>query len=360
MMPAVKRERVDSKVPNYSKTYEYEEIIEQSRPPKTVEKPIPGPAPRRRFPYISENILNPLILIILNISLSSAGTALAAQYIGDEISAVQTEAPEEYWWYVVPGWKILKALGAWFGGFEAVDTSLLTFLSLAPTTHFLATFHPSLSAYAHASTIAISTLSLSLPMYLLQSKVPKDEKHHHHHHKLYHRKRAVGMDKSMYITTGLLASSIYASVMYTSLKTFLTRMVVEYFPSIGLTGDAVGLVESVERVYHPTPLSWGMAVPIGFAVAELVLEKALKEPEEVEEEMEKKGMLRRIWDWFSPRGKVIVKRTAWVAGAMGVDTMVRLAGLMKGGSLEGAAVVGGTWVAATAFTGVVFGWIGWD
>jgi len=163
----------------------------------------------------------------------------------------------------------------------------------------------------------------------------------------------------MYITTGLLASSIYASVMYTSLKTFLTRMVVEYFPRIGLTGGA-GLVESVERVYHPTPLSWGMAVPIGFAVAELVLEKALKEPEKIDEVVEAKGMLRRIWGWFSPRGKVVVKRTTWVAGAMGMDTVVRLAGLMKGGSLEGATAVGGTWVAATALIGMVFGWIGWD
>ncbi|KAF8418850.1 hypothetical protein EV426DRAFT_645164 [Tirmania nivea] len=356
-MPAMKRERAVRSVPNYSKTYKCEEKIEQSQAPEEVAEPLPAAAPPRKFPYIPENILSPLLLVILNLSLSSAGTALAAQYIGDEISAVQKEAPEEYWWYVVPGWKIVKALGAWWGGFNAADTSLLTFLSLVPTAHFLATFHPSLSAYAHASTIAISTLSLSLPMYLLQSKTPKDRKRHHHHMHRHH-KRAVGMDKSTYITTGLLASSIYASVMYTSLKTFLTRMVVEYFPSIRLTEGAVGLVESVERVYHPTPLSWGMAAPIGFAVAQVVLKKALKEPEEIEkEEMEEKSILRRIWDWFSPRGKVIVKRTAWVAGAMGVDTVVRLAGLMKGGSLEGAAVVGGTWVAATALTGVVFGWI---
>jgi len=115
-MPAVKRERADRGVPSYSKAYGYEEIIEQSQAPEEVEEPTP--APPRRFPYISENTLNPLLLVILNICLSSAGTALATQYIGDEISAVQTEAPEEYWWYVVPGWKILKALGAWWGGFD--------------------------------------------------------------------------------------------------------------------------------------------------------------------------------------------------------------------------------------------------
>lgn len=239
--------------------------------------------------------------------------------------------------------------------YVATDTSLLMFLSLVPTTHFLVTFHPSFSAYAHVSTIAISTVSLSLPMYLLRSKVPKSGKHHHHHK--HHHKRTVRMDKSTYITTGLLASSIYASVMYTSLRKFLFTMVVKYFPTVEITGRAAGLTESVERVYDPTPLSWGMAVPIGFAVAEVVLEKALKEPNKVEEEVEGKGMLRRIWDWFGPSGKVVVKRTVWVAGAMGVDTVVRLAGLMKGGSFEGAAVVGGTWVAATVLTGVVFGWI---
>lgn len=116
-MPTVKRERTDSSVSNYQKAYEYEEIVEQSQASEEVAEPTPAPAPPPKFPYIPESILNPLLLIVLNFCLSSAGTALAAPYIGGEISAVQTEAPEEYWWYVVPGWKVLKALGAWWGGF---------------------------------------------------------------------------------------------------------------------------------------------------------------------------------------------------------------------------------------------------
>lgn len=76
------------------------------------------PVPRLGFPYIPSKILNPLLLVILNLSISSAATALAAQYIGDEIGSVQKETPEEYWWYVVPGWRVLKALGAWWGGFD--------------------------------------------------------------------------------------------------------------------------------------------------------------------------------------------------------------------------------------------------
>jgi len=114
-MPTVKRERTARSVPNYPNTYGYEEITTQSEAPESSAEPA---APPRKFPYIPENILNPLLLVILNLSLSSAGTALAAQYIGDEISAVQTETPEEYWWYVVPGWKILKALSSWWGGFD--------------------------------------------------------------------------------------------------------------------------------------------------------------------------------------------------------------------------------------------------
>lgn len=232
----------------------------------------------------------------------------------------------------------------------------MTFLSLAPTTHFLATFHPSLSAYAHVSTIAISTLSLTLPMYLLRSRVPASEKHHSHHRK--HHKRGAKIDKATYITTGLLASSIYASVMYTSLKTFLTTMVVTYFPSIGLRKGAE-LVESVERVYHPTPTSWAMALPIGFAIAEVVFQTALKEQAaEVEGVDEAKGLIKRIWDWFGPRGKMMIKRTAWVGLYQGLDTLVRLAGVMRGGSLQGAGFVGGVWILATTITGLVFGWIG--
>ena len=80
----------------------------------------PTPAPQPGFPYIPSSILNPLLLVILNLSISSAATALAAQYIGDEIGSVQKETPEEYWWYVVPGWRVLKALGAWWGGFDGM------------------------------------------------------------------------------------------------------------------------------------------------------------------------------------------------------------------------------------------------
>lgn len=148
-------------------------------------------------------------------------------------------------------------------------------------------------------------------------------------------------------------------MMYTSLKTFLTRLVVTYFPPIG--APSATLVESVERVYHPTPSSWGVAVPIGFAVAELIFQEALKVPlvDKYEDESgDEKGLIRRVWDWFGPRGKVVMKRTTWVTGYMGADTLVRLAGITQGGSLEGAAVVGAVWCFATALTGAVFGWIG--
>jgi len=340
-MPAIKRERV-SVSPGAPKIYE-----------EVQTATIPPPAQTPSFPYIPPNILNPLLLVILNLSISSASTALAAQYIGDEIGNVQKETPEEYWWYVVPGWRVLKALAIWWGGFGALDTSLLAFLSLAPTTHFLTTFHPSLSAYAHASTITISTLSSTLPMYLLRSEV-SDHHHHHHYHKKHHRRATP--DKSTYITIGLLASSIYASVMYTSLKTFLTRAIVSYFPSMGLRS---GLVESVQRVYHPTPTSWGLTLPIGFAMAELVFQKSIQLPTlDPDVEAEDRGLLQRIWDWLGPRGTAMVKRTLWVAGYMGVDTIVRLAGVAKGGSLEGASAVGGVWIFATLLVGAVFGWIG--
>ena len=100
-MPSVKRKRV---VPGVHEDIQPEASL--------TEVPRPG------FPYIPSNILNPLLLVILNLSISSAATALAAQYIGDEIGSVQKETPEEYWWYVVPGWRVLKALGAWWGGFD--------------------------------------------------------------------------------------------------------------------------------------------------------------------------------------------------------------------------------------------------
>ena len=192
-------------------------------------------------------------------------------------------------------------------------------------------------------------------MYLLRSKVSQN--HHHNHHKKHHKRS--GIDKSTYITTGLLASSIYACVMYTSLKTFLTGIIVAYFPSMGLR-QSTGLVESVERVYHPTPGSWGLNLPIGFALAKLVFQKAIQAPRfEQEENAEgEKGLIKWIGDWFGPRGKTVVKRSLWSAGYMGIDTLVRLAGVTKGGSLEGAAAVAGVWVSATLLIGTVFGWIG--
>ncbi|KAI5792460.1 hypothetical protein DFH27DRAFT_568961 [Peziza echinospora] len=315
------------------------------------------PIPKSGFPWIPQHILNPLILVILNLTISSGLTALAAQYIGDELSIVQKNIPEEYWWYVVPGWRVVKALGIWYGGFGATETTLLTMLSLAPTTHFLATFHPSLSAAAHASTLSISTLSITLPIYLLRSRAAKN--HHHRHHRDH---TAPNTDKSLNLAIGLLTSSIYASVLYTALKTFLTRLIVTYFSVVSTRAEV--LVESVERVYHPTPASWGISAPVGFAVAQLIFEYAVNEPGEVKEKADDdvspapKSFVKKIWDWFSPRGKTVIKRTGWVAGYMGADTLVKLAGVMRGGSLEGAAAVSGVWVAATFLVGGVYGWIG--
>lgn len=147
--------------------------------------------------------------------------------------------------------------------------------------------------------------------------------------------------------------------MYTSLTTFLTGVIVAYFPSMGLR-QSTGLVESVERVYHPTPGSWGLNPPIGFALAELVFQKAIQVPRTGQEEKAEgeKGLFKRIWDWFGPRDKTVIKRSLWAAGYMGIDTLVRLAGVARGGSLEGAAAVAGVWVSATLLIGAVFGWIG--
>lgn len=128
-MPTVKREKAIRSAPDYSKTYDYEEVEQTEEAPLEATEPTPAPVPAPRFPYVSEDILNPILLVILNLSLSTAATAFAAQYIGDEISAVQTEAPEEYWWYVVPGWKVLKALGAWWGGFNGMFIILMDGMS---------------------------------------------------------------------------------------------------------------------------------------------------------------------------------------------------------------------------------------
>ncbi|KAF8470588.1 hypothetical protein BDZ91DRAFT_791556 [Kalaharituber pfeilii] len=352
-MPPVKRERTGRGVPTKSEITHHAPAPERDPEPQPELEPESDPqppAPSRGFPWIPSHILNPLLLLFLNVSISSGLTALAAQYIGDELGTVQKEAPDEYWWYIVPGWRLLKAWGIWWGGFGATESALLTFLSLAPTTHFLATFHPSLSGYAHASTVAISTLSITLPMYLIRSKIAGPSDHHKKHHK------RTKVDRSTYISTGLLAGSIYASVMYSSLKTFLTRLIVTYFPSIG--AKSAGLVESVERVYHPTPASWGLALPVGFAVADLIFKQALKtRPVSRGGDAGSHGLVKRIWNWFGPRAQTVIKRTSWIAGYMGADALVRLAGITKGGSLEGAAVVGGVWVLATLLTGGVFGWI---
>lgn len=86
------------------------------RPP--AQQPALSPlAVKRAFPYIPPNILNPILLVVISIAISSTLTILASQYVGEEMGTMQNEIPVGYWVYVVNAWRVLKPLGIWFGGF---------------------------------------------------------------------------------------------------------------------------------------------------------------------------------------------------------------------------------------------------
>ncbi|KAJ9206023.1 hypothetical protein DTO166G4_9286 [Paecilomyces variotii] len=57
------------------------------------------------------------------------------------------------------------------------------------------------------------------------------------------------------------------------------------------------------------------------------------------------------------RTKILVSRTSLLAAVVLVNTIVQVAGTVKGVDVEGAAGWGAIWAAATVVIGATFGWI---
>lgn len=200
---------------------------------------------------------------------------------------------------------------------EAYETTLLSILTHAPATHFVATYHPSVTLTSHAVVLAKSALDLSLPVYLIR---PASKTHHHRHHSA-HRE---GTESQTLLATTLLSSALLTVFTALVQHFYLTVYVVTRFPQI----------ESVVRAHRYSPaVLFSALAPAGEAMQRLIFYPSVKSGQ--------------TW-------KVVRERITLIVGLSALRTVVSLGGE---GGLEGAVGVAGGWAAIQAAIGVVLGWV---
>jgi len=150
--------------------------------------------------------------------------------------------------------------------------------------------------------------------------------------------------------TVILASSIYSTALYASFMTFLPATLVTYFTDI----------PSVEPTHTATPISLlPMNLLLGLSAYSFIFSPAAALPQ---------GKLPRfnaatatfaetlwynLWGW-SPRTKVIIKRTAALMGVSGLNGWLQIWATIEGVESAGAAVYSSVWAAAGLITGVAY------
>lgn len=163
-------------------------------------------------------------------------------------------------------------------------------------------------------------------------------------------------DNSIRILTTLLASSIYAVVLYASQITFLPVFLVQHFEGLRTL-----------ELAHSTILGTLVVamIPVGFAAREFLLFPVIAVQPEADEEKEFDSATAtlgetfwwNVWGWSAPT-KVLIKRTTALLVFQGINVAVQTGATIEGADLVGATGWAGLWAAAGLTTAGLYRWVG--
>lgn len=175
----------------------------------------------------------------------------------------------------------------------------------------------------------------------------------------------VAEDKGVQLTAGLLGASTYALTVYWSFATKLPVFMVTHFDG----------VRSLEKVHGSALLNLlGLFIPLGWAASQFIFVPALASsgaPGLTAEDASSRKFDPataslaqtiannfRFSGHFTPKAKIIAKRTATLAACSGINTFVRSYFTIEGTEFFGALGWSFLWAVAAASTGVAFAFVG--
>lgn len=230
---------------------------------------------------------------------------------------------------------------AWCGGYDAYEVAALSLFSQGPALFLLHYFY-NVSASSAFLSLAITTLSTTLPIYLVPPPTSRRT-----------ADNAPTTDVSTNILTTLLVACINSVVLATAYATYLPVTLVTYFDAIPSVAAAH---TSTYVTLFPLSLLAGFAAR-SFICAPYTANLSTETPEFDPVAASLGETVCYNLCGYSVRMKEVFKRTAILAGLGGANTFALVLGI---GGVEplGAAAYAGVWVAAVGLSGIALGIVG--
>ncbi|KAH6668035.1 hypothetical protein B0J14DRAFT_177000 [Halenospora varia] len=298
------------------------------------------------------------LLVVLNLSISSLLYSLSAVYLGSENDLAEVSRKLDSWSDVASlvGWKTFELALGWYGDYDGYDLASLSLLSHGPPAYLLGTFYQ-VRLVSILSTIFIDSLAMYIPFRLLR---PLSLAHSAStsSRSIVVPNREIVADTSVGILTTLLAASIYSVTLYSAYASYLPIYLVTYFDNI----------PSIAPAHTATPFTlFPVTLLLGLAAKSFIFTPAAASvPSSVDAKNAafnpaSATLAETFWYnlWgYDTKTKVVIKRTAAVMLASGINTFIQTWVIIEGVEAIGAIVYSGVWVVAAAITGASLGLVG--
>jgi hypothetical protein len=175
--------------------------------------------------------------------------------------------------------------------------------------------------------------------------------------------RGILQDWGITVYTTILATAIYTVTVYLSYETWLPTQLVVYFERI----------PNITRVHAGPaglPMLFLSLLPAGWVARDFLFVSSTGTPPAPGSGLEKGksvtsrhgeylacAIYRKTWGALSERTRVLISRTVVLASVLLANTVIQVAGTVRGASFEGASAWGLVWALATSITGFMYGWV---
>ncbi|KAK0113190.1 hypothetical protein ONS95_014888 [Cadophora gregata] len=289
----------------------------------------------------------------LSLTLSALLYSFAAEYTSGDLAKVSRTLDQ--WWQVsvLVGWRTFELGLGWFGDYDGYDLVSLSLLSHGPPLYLLGSFYE-ISPASVISSLVIDSLTTYIPFRLLR---PLSLAHSASSSKysVSVRNKDIITSNSIQAYTVILGGAIYAVTLFTSYSTFLPVYLVTYFD--GIHSIAAAHASSPIALF-PTTFLLGLAAKSFIFTPTVTAAPTTEDAKNAAFHPETATFGETFWYnvWgYSSRKKVVIKRTATLMLATGINTFVQTFVTIEGVEAAGAVVYSGVWVAAALITGLTLG-----
>jgi hypothetical protein len=234
------------------------------------------------------------------------------------------------------------------------DAASFFFLTHLPTYTLLSFFY-GVRPTSVLTSYAITVLSTVIPFALLRQ--PSSVHNLSHAPSGAVANRTILQDRLTTIYTTLTATSIFTVVLYASYASWLPVQLVMHF-------DSIPSVSAAHAGPAGLPVLFVTLIPVGYAVRDfLFVSSAGHSTNDEVEAAERHGeylfmaIYRKTWCQLSVKARILAFRTFLLASVILLNTIVQVAGTIRGASVVGAFAWGSVWAVSTLVVGGVFGCI---